>query len=69
MKKVICLIVPACLLILQACATWPRIYVGESSGIITYNRMTGNLEILWEKKTQMKSPQVDTTFIDSIPNR
>lgn len=69
MKKVICLIVPVGLLVMQACTSWPRIYVGDSSGIITYNRMTGVLEVLWEKHTQMKSPQVDTTFNDSIPNR
>lgn len=69
MRKVKCLIVLVSLLIMQACTSWPRIYVGDSSGIITYNRMTGVLEVLWEKHTRMKSPQVDTTFNDSIPNR
>jgi uncharacterized protein YcfL len=69
MKKVLNLIVPLSLLLMQACTSWPRIYVGDSSGIITYNRMTGTLEVLWEKHTQMKSSQVDTTFIDSIPKR
>lgn len=34
--------------ILFGCSGYPRIYLGNSSGIVTYNRREGKLEVLWE---------------------
>lgn len=51
--------------------TGPKLFWCTSNGIITYNKHTGQFEMLWEQSAQSEKPRVDTIFLDSIktPNR
>lgn len=42
------------------CSRWPAIYVGDSSGIITYDRLSHRLEIMWEHHTSLKDAPTDS---------
>lgn len=53
-------------LICQACGRWPQIIIGDSSGILTYNRHTGQLEVLWEKHATVVDQKADSVNVDSI---
>jgi len=53
-------------LLLSSCTKWPAVYIGDSSGILTYDRINHRLEILWEKHTQLKGEKMDTVTVDSI---
>ena len=55
-------------LICQACSRWPQIIIGDSSGILTYNRHTGQLEVLWEKHATVVNQSAIPDNADSIPN-
>lgn len=61
------LIVLAAGLMIQGCSRWPQIIIGDSSGILTYNRHTGQLEVLWEKHAKVVNQNADPTKADSIP--
>ena len=61
------LIVLAAGLICQACGRWPQIFIGDSSGILTYNRHTGQLEVLWEKHAKVVDQNASSENADSIP--
>lgn len=39
-------------LVFVGCSRWPTVVVGDSSGMLHYNRATGVLEVLWEKHVQ-----------------
>lgn len=54
-------------LIFQACSRWPQIIIGDSSGILTYNRHTGQLEVLWEKHATVVNQNASSANADSIP--
>lgn len=54
-------------LICQACSRWPQIIIGDSSGILTYNRNTGQLEVLWEKHATVVNQNACSANVDSIP--
>lgn len=62
------LIVLAAGLMIQGCSRWPQIIIGDSSGILTYNRHTGQLEVLWEKHATVVNQKADSVNADSIPN-
>lgn len=53
-------------LLLSSCTKWPAVYIGDTSGILTYDRINHRLEILWEKHTQLKGEKMDTVTVDSI---
>lgn len=53
-------------LIFQACSRWPQIIIGDSSGILTYNRHTGQLEVLWEKHAKVVNQNASSANADSI---
>ena len=61
------LIVLAAGLMFQACSRWPQIFIGDSSGIFTYNRHTGQLEVLWEKHAKVVDQNASSENADSIP--
>ena len=61
------LIVLAAGLMIQGCSRWPQIIIGDSSGILTYNRHTGQLEVLWEKHAKVINQEADSINADSIP--
>ena len=61
------LIVLAAGLMFQACSRWPQIIIGDSSGILTYNRHTGQLEVLWEKHAKVVNQNASSENADSIP--
>ncbi len=65
------LIVLAAGLMFQACSRWPQIVIGDSSGILTYNRHTGQLEVLWEKHAKVVNHEADSINADStlVPKR
>lgn len=69
MKKVYLIIILGICVLSQSCTRWPQLIIGDSSGILTYNRHTGQLEVLWEKHAQVVSPQADSVKADSIPMR
>lgn len=54
-------------LLCQACGRWPQIIIGDSSGILTYNRNTGQLEVLWEKHAKVVNQEADSINADYIP--
>lgn len=54
-------------LMCQACSRWPQIIIGDSSGILTYNRHTGQLEVLWEKHAKVVDKNANSESADSIP--
>ena len=54
-------------LMIQGCSRWPQIVIGDSSGILTYNRHTGQLEVLWEKHAKVVNQEADSINADSIP--
>lgn len=54
-------------LLCQACSRWPQIVIGDSSGILTYNRHTGQLEVLWEKHAKVVNQNASSENADSIP--
>lgn len=55
-------------LLCQACNRWPQIFIGDSSGILTYNRHTGQLEVLWEKHAKVVDQNASSANADSIPD-
>ena len=61
------LIVLAAGLMIQGCSRWPQIIIGDSSGILTYNRNTGQLEVLWEKHAKVVDQHASSENADSIP--
>lgn len=54
-------------LMCQACSRWPQIIIGDSSGILTYNRHTGQLEVLWEKHAKVVDKNANSESADSTP--
>lgn len=58
-------------LLCQACGRWPQIIIGDSSGILTYNRHTGQLEVLWEKHAKVVNQNASSENADStlVPER
>lgn len=52
-------------LLLSSCVKWPSVYIGDSSGILTYDRVNHRLEVLWEKHTKLKGEKADTLTVDS----
>ena len=54
-------------LMCQACSRWPQIIIGDSSGILTYNRHTGQLEVLWEKHAKVVDQNASSESADYIP--
>lgn len=65
MKK--CVIVPfLALFMLMGCVQLPSVIVGDSSGILTYDRNTRRLEVLWEKHLEVKDSIRHLNNIDSV---
>lgn len=62
MKKIVLVIIG--IMLVSSCST-PQWWVLNTSGIATYNRHTGQFEILWENSTQMPVPVHDTIYVDS----
>lgn len=54
-------------LLCQACSRFPQLVIGDSSGILTYDRRTGVLEVLWEKHAQVLNQNASSANADSIP--
>lgn len=65
MKRLSFLIVCCLMLVMTSCYRWPAVYLGDSSGIISYDHINHRLEILWEKHTQIQDNKQDTTRIDT----
>ena len=65
MKVLSLLIAFSTFLLLSSCIKWPSVYIGDSSGIITYDRINHRLEVLWENHTQLKGEKTDTVTVDS----
>lgn len=66
MKKIVIVLVLGMLLGLQSCA--PKWLVFNSNGIASYNRHTGQFEILWENNSSQVVEKHDTiTIIREVP--
>lgn len=65
MRVLSLLIAFSVVLIIQSCTKWPSVYIGDSSGILTYDRVNHRLEVLWEKHTKLKGEKTDTVTVDS----
>lgn len=66
MKRLSFLIVICLMLVMTSCYKWPAVYVGDSSGIISYDRLNHRLEILWEKHSKLQDNKQDTARIDTV---
>lgn len=67
MRKVKRLIVISMPMFLMGCYQWPSFVIGDSSGIISYDRNTRRLEVLWEKHLQTGKMPTDSVRVDSYP--
>lgn len=63
-KRLIVIILP---MFLMGCYQWPSFVIGDSSGIISYDRNTRRLEVLWEKHLQTGKVTTDSVRVDSYP--
>lgn len=63
-KRLIVIILP---MFLMGCYQWPSFVIGDSSGIISYDRNTRRLEVLWEKHLQTGKVTTDSMRVDSYP--
>lgn len=64
MKKSIFSLISVAILVelFSSCAN-PRWFWCSSEGIMTYNRATGQFEVLWTNKTQPTESRKDTVYI------
>lgn len=67
MKKLVVLLVVLAGLTLSSCA--PKWLVVNSSGVASYNRHTGQFEILWENKNAEMHEVHDTIYVESPEKR
>lgn len=67
MKKLVVLLVVLAGLSLSSCA--PKWLVVNSSGVASYNRHTGQFEILWENKNAEMHEVHDTIYVESPEKR
>lgn len=66
MKKISFIIISVALMgcFLASCSP-SRLFMISGSGIATYNRHTGQFEILWEHKEEPAKVSHDTVYVDS----
>lgn len=67
MKKLVVLLVVLAGLSLSSCA--PKWLVVNSSGVASYNRHTGQFDILWENKNAEVHEIHDTIYVESPEKR
>lgn len=67
MRKVSMLLMVLVGLLLSSCA--PKWLVVNSSGVASYNRHTGQFEILWENKNAEMHEVHDTIYVESPEKR
>lgn len=67
MKKLVVLLVVLVGLSLSSCA--PKWLVVNSSGVASYNRHTGQFDILWENKNAEVHEIHDTIYVESPEKR
>lgn len=63
MKVFKLLIVFVIVSMVTACSPWPKIYVGDTSGIITYDRLNHKLEILWDRHVKAEGHAADSVYV------
>ena len=64
MKKIVLFaFVAVCM---TACSTWPKIYLGQSDGWLTYSSGARNLEVHWSRNTAIQGYASDSVFVDSV---
>lgn len=61
MKKLVYLSLVGCALMCASCG--PKWLLVNSSGIATYNRHTGQIEVLWENKSAQVEKVHDTVYV------
>lgn len=52
--------------LLASCSTWPKIYLGQSDGWLTYSNGVKNLEVHWSRSTSLAGPTADSLEVDSV---
>lgn len=67
MKKIVLGFVFIGFMVLSSC-TPSRFFVINSEGILTYNRLTGQLEFMWQTKSA-KGDTIDVVKCDSLLDR
>lgn len=67
MRKLLVLVGFGLMMSLTSCA--PKWLVFNSNGIASYNRHTGQFEILWENNSSQIVEKHDTIFVDSLGRR
>lgn len=67
MKKILFLAGFSIILFMDSCA--PKWLLVNTNGIASYNRHTGQFEILWENKSAQVIERHDTIFVDSISSK
>ena len=61
MKKLVFISLVGCALMCASCS--PKWLLINSSGVATYNRHTGQVEILWENKSAQVEQVHDTVYV------
>lgn len=64
MKKLLSLVALAAMVC--SCSTWPKVYLGESDGWLTYQNGTKSLEVHWSRSTSIAGPTADSMKVDSV---
>lgn len=63
--KMIVFVLMAVAIMLSSCTGWRYVFC-TSDGILTYNRHTGQLEILWEHQSVPVNQQTDSQKVPTI---
>lgn len=63
--KMIVFVLLAVAIMLSSCTGWRYVFC-TSNGILTYNRHTGQLEILWERQSVPVIHQTDSQRVPTI---
>ena len=51
---------------ITSCSTWPKIYLGQSDGWLTYQSGARHLEVHWSRNTAIQGPMSDSLRTDSV---
>ena len=56
-------------LCLCSCSQWPKIYLGQSDGWLTYDSGVRHLEVHWNRNTAIQGPTNDSIQVDTVTVR
>lgn len=60
MRSVIIILVGLFLAVCFQACHWPAVYIGNSSGILSYDRLQHRLDIMWESTNEIHAEAKDS---------